>query len=516
MSQGFARDYVVKATGETDVFVNGVKQATTSGTEIDFAIPSGVKKVTVSFVETSVDTTGSAISVQLGTSGGIVSSGYIGKSMHLEDGGNAAADTNIAGAIDGFDLRPNSRHVLGDEHIGIMELVLHDAATNHWVSSGNFCNLQAPLVWNLSVGDVALSGELTTVRILAGGNTFDRGSVNVQYDNPELAVSGIESKKAGVTDVFVNATMVAVSGTDVDWAIPSGVKKVTFMFTSMSTDGSSVPLIQLGGSGGIEETGYNANGIVLGDTIQAVTQFTTGFPISSGSSSNAISGKMELALLDAPSNTWAMSIQFSLNGGDFMQMGAGTTALDSELTTLRLTTVGGTDAFDSGAANILYDNQELDLGSGVISGGVVQVVHAVEGEVITGTTILPRDDTIPQITEGEKFLEASITPTDVANLLLIEVVLVLSTDDTENIAAAIFQDSTASALATVADRIESTSVTVTLAFKHYMTAGTASSTTFSARAGAATTGTITLNGFAGARKYGGISASSITITEYKA
>ena len=48
MSQGFAKDYVVKATGATDVFVNGTKVASTSGTEIDFTIPSGVKKITLS------------------------------------------------------------------------------------------------------------------------------------------------------------------------------------------------------------------------------------------------------------------------------------------------------------------------------------------------------------------------------------------------------------------------------------------------------------------------------------
>jgi U3 small nucleolar RNA-associated protein 20 len=55
-----------------------------------------------------------------------------------------------------------------------------------------------------------------------------------------------------------------------------------------------------------------------------------------------------------------------------------------------------------------------------------------------------------------------------------------------------------------------------ICFSHYMTAGTTSSTTFRVRAGAAGAATTTFNGTAGARKFGGVASSSITITEYKA
>ena len=58
------------------------------------------------------------------------------------------------------------------------------------------------------------------------------------------------------------------------------------------------------------------------------------------------------------------------------------------------------------------------------TGAVVQVVNTQTGAVATGTTIMPGDDTIPQITEGNEYLTRTITPTDAANTLLITVVTV--------------------------------------------------------------------------------------------
>ena len=51
---------------------------------------------------------------------------------------------------------------------------------------------------------------------------------------------------------------------------------------------------------------------------------------------------------------------------------------------------------------------------------------------------------------------------------------------------------------------------------YYMTAGTASATTFKVRLGMASAGTLTLNGISAGRKYGGVLISSLTITEIAA
>ncbi len=52
-----------------------------------------------------------------------------------------------------------------------------------------------------------------------------------------------------------------------------------------------------------------------------------------------------------------------------------------------------------------------------LSGSVVQAVNTQTGAVGTTTTIMPFDDTIPQITEGSEFMTRAITPTSASNIL---------------------------------------------------------------------------------------------------
>ena len=58
-------------------------------------------------------------------------------------------------------------------------------------------------------------------------------------------------------------------------------------------------------------------------------------------------------------------------------------------------------------------------------GKILQVVNTQTGEFITGTTTIPDDDTIPQITEGFEVMTRTITPTNVSNTLLINVSILL-------------------------------------------------------------------------------------------
>jgi hypothetical protein len=151
------------------------------------------------------------------------------------------------------------------------------------------------------------------------------------------------------------------------------------------------------------------------------------------------------------------------------------------------------------------------------AGTVLQVVNFQTGAVATGTTSIPRDNTIPQITEGNEYMSLAITPTNVNNKLKIDVVFNYAHDNGTNNAVqlALFQDSTSNALAAVQDQINTDHFSQ-LVLIHYMTAGTVSATTFKVRAGANSTGTLTFNGQQGSRFMGGVMASSITITEITA
>ena len=145
---------------------------------------------------------------------------------------------------------------------------------------------------------------------------------------------------------------------------------------------------------------------------------------------------------------------------------------------------------------------------------VVQVVNTQTGAVATGTTTIPMDDTIPQNTEGTEFMTLAITPLDVNNVLQIDVTF-LGGPNSAGIwcIVALFQDTTANALAAAPIYFDTASGFRTATFRHTMVAGTVSSTTFKVRAGGSAASTVTFNGVGGARFMGGVMPSSITITE---
>ena len=154
--------------------------------------------------------------------------------------------------------------------------------------------------------------------------------------------------------------------------------------------------------------------------------------------------------------------------------------------------------------------------SALPAGSVLQVVNFQTGAVASGTTTIPFDNTIPQITEGNEFMTLAITPISATSTLLINVVSWNSCNPQDEIVVALFQDSTANALAAISHTPFTATARLAIGFTHKMTSGTTSATTFKVRAGMASAGTITFNGLSGAGKLGGVGESSITIMEIAA
>lgn len=152
----------------------------------------------------------------------------------------------------------------------------------------------------------------------------------------------------------------------------------------------------------------------------------------------------------------------------------------------------------------------------VATGFPVQVVSTNFSAVATGTTIVPYDDTIPQNTEGDQYMTQAITPKSAANTLVIHTKVACAISVQRNVVAALFQDATANALAVTAQLFDTVGFLYELNVIHTMTAGTTSATTFRVRVGPDAAATVTFNGGAGARLFGAITKSNITITEYKA
>lgn len=165
--------------------------------------------------------------------------------------------------------------------------------------------------------------------------------------------------------------------------------------------------------------------------------------------------------------------------------------------------------------------KHTSIGAGSANGDSVrfeqlgQTASTITGAVATGTTLIPADDTIPQNTEGDQYMTLAITPKSATSKLIIDVVVMCAASGTapQALTAALFQDSTAGALA-VGWALESDAGQPTsIVFRHVMTSGTTSATTFKVRAGAQNAGTFTFNGVGGSRFYGGVLASSIVIRE---
>ncbi len=144
---------------------------------------------------------------------------------------------------------------------------------------------------------------------------------------------------------------------------------------------------------------------------------------------------------------------------------------------------------------------------------IVQIVNTQNGTLATGTTAIPIDNTIPQITEGVEYMTLAVTPTSATNKLKIDVVFNGGVDSASWMIVALFQDSTANAIAAATNFVTTNGASGMTTFSYYMTSGTTSATTFRVRAG--TTGGIRLsfNGGTGSQFMGGVMASSITITE---
>jgi hypothetical protein len=157
---------------------------------------------------------------------------------------------------------------------------------------------------------------------------------------------------------ITQATAVAsTSGTSIDFtSIPSWVKRITVMFNGVSTNGTSIVIVQLGDSGGIEATGYLGACVTTstGPTISA-SNFSASFLTSTARASTSVShGSLVLTSLNS-SNTWVANGIFAGSDAPYAQTLSGSKALSDTLDRVRITTVNGTDAFDAGSINILYE-----------------------------------------------------------------------------------------------------------------------------------------------------------------
>ncbi|MCE7073696.1 hypothetical protein LZG74_25525 [Dyadobacter sp. CY327] len=147
------------------------------------------------------------------------------------------------------------------------------------------------------------------------------------------------------------ATEVAASGASIDFLnIPAGTRRITISLSGVSTNGTSNPLIQLGDSGGIENTGYACSG-----SGGAAANYTTGFGFNFNLAANALHGVIVLTLLSASGSVWSAGGWLATSNAAGVGVMGGSKQLSATLDRIRITTVSGADAYDAGFINILYE-----------------------------------------------------------------------------------------------------------------------------------------------------------------
>jgi hypothetical protein len=129
------------------------------------------------------------------------------------------------------------------------------------------------------------------------------------------------------------------------------VKRITVMFQGVSVSSTSNFLIQIG-AGSVTTSGYSSAGWT---TNTNTANSTAGFIMSGGGMLATYSWSGAATISSFGSNTWAFTSIIGVQSAGGTALGSGSIALGGTLDRVRITTVSGTDTFDAGSINILYE-----------------------------------------------------------------------------------------------------------------------------------------------------------------
>jgi hypothetical protein len=193
-----------------------------------------------------------------------------------------------------------------------------------------------------------------------GVKLVSSGGGSVEINPPATASNFVATMPAGTGNVVVNGINSAIvsgtvqnstSGTSIDFTgIPSWVRRITVMFNGVSTNGTTRVMVQLG-AGSVQTSGYAGQSSNPGGTAQS---FSTGFVVNENiGAADLRYGAVVLALLG--SNAWVETGNVAIAATSTVTSSAGAVTLSGTLDRVRITTVNGTDTFDAGSINILYE-----------------------------------------------------------------------------------------------------------------------------------------------------------------
>ena len=196
------------------------------------------------------------------------------------------------------------------------------------------------------MSSVVISGDTSGAITLAASAVAGTNTITLPALTGTAVIAGQNSA------ITAGTAVASTSGTSIDFtSIPSWVKRVTVMFNGVSTNGTSLLQIQLG-AGSVTTSGYTSGAWTANTNNSGV--ISSGLILNSTTSaSTAYYGNITISGLG--SNTWISSHSLGGPSGGYQSIGGGGIALGGTLDRVRITTVNGTDTFDAGTVNILYE-----------------------------------------------------------------------------------------------------------------------------------------------------------------
>jgi len=192
----------------------------------------------------------------------------------------------------------------------------------------------------------------TTTDTLVGKATTDT-LTNKTLTSPTISGAVVSSMNSSV--ITSGTTVASTSGTSIDFtSLPTWVKRITVMFNGTGTNGASNKQIQLGTSSGVVTSGYKSTcSLIYGSNTCVVDSITSGFLMRSDLAADELNGHYVFTSLG--SNIWIGTTVFNNYSNSRVWQGAGQLSLGGTLDRVRITTVNGTDTFDTGSINIIYE-----------------------------------------------------------------------------------------------------------------------------------------------------------------
>ena len=196
---------------------------------------------------------------------------------------------------------------------------------------------------SLTANNVILGNGTSAVQVVAPGT-----SGNALVSDGTTWTSAKQTLTSGTAQATTSGTSFTFTG------IPSWVKRITVIFNGVSTNGSSLLLVQIG-SGSVTTSGYTSQSTATGTVGTGSATSTAGFIMEANSAAETRYGHMVITLISGNIYVSSHSGMSNATSNGQAIIGGGGVTLGGTLDRVVLTTVNGTDTFDAGSVNIIYE-----------------------------------------------------------------------------------------------------------------------------------------------------------------